>query len=162
DPCSCREKAAPSMPTGARDQCWLRSRGRRTASGELTMKEFRVTLTQRAGELARLTALLAEHGINLKSVAGVSDGHKAMVCLVVEDVAAMRDALAKARMPFVEEEILSELLENEPGKIADLTSKLANSGVSLHSLYILAREGPLVEIGFTVDDPRRAKKALAG
>lgn len=126
------------------------------------MKEFRVTLTQRAGELARLTSVLAEHHINLKSVAAVSDGHKALACLVADDPATMRAALEAARMPFVEEELLSELCENEIGQIADLTSKLANTGVNLHSLYILAREGPLVEIGFTVDDPKKAKKALAG
>jgi hypothetical protein len=124
------------------------------------MKEFRVTLTHRAGELARLTALLAERHINLKSLAGVSDAHKALICLVCEDVAGVRGALEEARIPFEESEILSELLENEPGSIADLAQQLGDAGVDIRSMYILGRDDPLIEVGFTVDDPKRAKKVL--
>jgi hypothetical protein len=124
------------------------------------MKEFRVTLTHRAGEIARLTQLLADRSIDLKSVVGVADNHKAQVCLVATDVAAMRSALGDARTPFTEEEVLSEIVDNEPGAVAALTAKLAEAGVNLHSLYILAREEPMVELGFTVDDPKKAKKAL--
>lgn len=125
------------------------------------MKEFRVTLTHRAGELARLTGLLATHEINLRSVAAVADGAKAIACLVVEDVTGMRAALSDARMQFEEEEVIAELIEDEPGQVADLAAKLANHGVNIQSLYILARDRPLVEIGFTTDDPKRAKKVLA-
>ena len=124
------------------------------------MKEFRVTLTDRAGELARLTQVLAEHRINLRSVAGISEGNKAEICLVVTDVTEMRTALDGARMTYVEAELLSELMEDEIGQIADLTTKLGDAGVNLKSFYILARDNPLVELGFTVDDPKKAKKVL--
>ncbi|MHC5065624.1 MAG: hypothetical protein ACYTG5_16795 [Planctomycetota bacterium] len=124
------------------------------------MKEFRVTLTHRAGELARLAQTLAEHHIDLRSVAGISEGNKAEICLVATDVAKMRAALEAARMTFVEEELLSELLEDEVGQIADLTTRLSEAGVNLKSFYILARDNPLVELGFTVDEPKKAKKVL--
>jgi hypothetical protein len=124
------------------------------------MKEFRVTLTHRAGELARLTALLAERHINLRSLAGLSEANKAIICLVAEDVAALRGALEESRIPFEESEILSELLENEPGQIADLARRLGEAGVDIRSMYVLGRDDPLIEVGFTVDDPKRAKKAL--
>ncbi|HKE00471.1 MAG TPA: hypothetical protein VKE69_05640 [Planctomycetota bacterium] len=126
------------------------------------MREFRVTLTHRAGELARLAEALAAHGINLRSVAAIADGHKALVCLVAEDVNDMRSALEGARMQYEEDEVLTQLLEDEPGQVAELASKLGAAGVNLRSLYVLAREKPLVEMGFTVDDPRKAKKALGG
>ncbi len=124
------------------------------------MKEFRVMLTHRAGELARLTSLLAERHINLKSLAGFSADHKAYICLVAEDVAALRSALEESRIPFQEAEILSEFLENEPGQIADLAQRLSDAGVDIQSMYILARDEPLIEMGFTVDDPKKAKKVL--
>ena len=124
------------------------------------MKEFRVTLTNRAGELARLAQVLAEHKINLRSVAGVSEHNKAEICMVVTDVAEMRSALEGARMPYVESEVLSELMEDEIGQIAELTTRLSEAGVNLKSFYILARDNPLVEMGFTVDDPKKAKKVL--
>ncbi len=124
------------------------------------MREFRVTLTHRAGELARLTQLIADAGVDLKSVVGIAENHKAHVCLVTTAVAELKQALSDARIPFTEEEVLSDIVENQPGEVAALTSKLAEAGVNLHSLYILAREGPMVELGFTVDDPKKAKKAL--
>ena len=124
------------------------------------MKEFRVTLTHRAGELARLTALLAERRINLKSLAGVSVANKAILCLVADDPAACRTALEEGRVQFEEAEVLSELLENEPGQIADLAQRFSEAGVDIQSIYILARDEPLIEMGFTVNDPKRAKKVL--
>jgi hypothetical protein len=126
------------------------------------MKEFRVTLTQRAGELSRVTALLSEHGINLRSIAGIADGGHALVCFVPDDVAAMRTTLTEARVQFQEEELLTEIMENEAGAIADLAARLGDAGINLHSLYVLTRDEPLVEVGFTVDDPKKAKKVLSG
>ncbi len=126
------------------------------------MREFRVTLNNRAGELARLTQVLAEHGINLKSVAGVADGHRALVCLVAEDVEAMRATLTSNRIVFAEEEVVTALLENESGQVAELAAKLGTAGINIHSFYILARDEPLIEIGMTVDEPKKAKKLLGG
>ncbi|MFQ5505910.1 MAG: hypothetical protein ACE5F1_14115 [Planctomycetota bacterium] len=125
------------------------------------MREFRVTLGHRVGDLARLTETLAMHDMNLKSVAGITDANKAILCLVVQDVSTMRAALNEARIQFEEAEVLSELLEDEPGQVAELASKLANARVNINSIYILARDSPLIEMGFTVDDPKKAKKVLA-
>jgi hypothetical protein len=126
------------------------------------MRELRITLSHRPGELARLADALAEKSVNLKSLAVLSEGNKAVACLVADDVAAARSALEASRIPFEEGELLSELLENEPGRIAELASKLAGAGVNMNSLYILGRDDDLIEIGFTVDDPKKAKKALEG
>ena len=124
------------------------------------MREFRVTLTHKAGELARLTDLLASAGVDLRSVAGMSVGNRADICLVVDDVTAMRTALEAARMQFQESEVICELMEDSAGAVADLCRKLAAVNVNINSLYILARDNPLVELGMTVDDPKKAKKAL--
>ena len=124
------------------------------------MREFRVTLTHKAGELARLCDLLANRELDLRSVAGMTNGNKADICLVVEDVTLMRATLTDARMQFEESEVVSELMEDGPGAVAHLCRRLAEANVSINSLYILARDNPLVEIGMTVDDPKKAKKAL--
>ena len=124
------------------------------------MREFRVTLHQKAGELARLAELVSRRGLNLKSVAGLSADHKAIICLVCEDVAGLRTALQESRIQFEEAELLTQLMEDRAGELSVLASKLADAGVNLTSIYILARAAPLIEVGFTVDDPKKAKKAL--
>jgi len=55
---------------------------------------------------------------------------------------------------------LSELMEDGPGAVANLCRRLSAVNVNINSMYILARDNPLVEIGLTVDDPKKAKKAL--
>jgi acetolactate synthase small subunit len=124
------------------------------------MREFRVTLHQKAGEFARLAELVSRRGLNLKSVAGIAEDHKAIICLVCEDVAGLRETLQEARIQFEEAELLTHLMEDRAGELSALASKLAEAGVNMASLYVLAREAPLIEVGFTVDDPKKAKKAL--
>ena len=124
------------------------------------MREFRVTLTHKSGELARLCELLANRDLDLRSVAGLSHGNRAEICLVAEDVASMRSTLADACMQFEESEVVSELMEDGPGAVAHLCRRLAAAHVNIHSMYVLARDNPLVEMGITVDDPKKAKKAL--
>ena len=124
------------------------------------MREFRVSLPNRPGELARLAEVFSTNGINLKSVAVLAEGNRAIACVVAEDVTAARDTLQQARVPFAEAELLTELVENEPGVIAGLAAKLAGAEVNIESLYVLARDSDLTELGFTVDDPKKAKKAL--
>src|SRR5262245_34927221 len=124
------------------------------------MREFRVSLPNRPGELARLAELFSTKEINLKSVAVVAEGNRAIVCLVAEDVTVARDTLQESRIPFAEAELLTELVENEPGVIAGLAAKLAGAEVNIESLYVLARDSELTELGLTVNDPKKAKKAL--
>ena len=124
------------------------------------VREFRVTLHQKSGELARLCELISRRGLNLKSVAGIAEGGKAIICVVCEDVAGLRTTLQESRIQFEEAEVLTHLMEDRAGELSALASKLAQGGVNLSSLYILARESPLIEVGFTVDDPKKAKRAL--
>ncbi|MCR4404728.1 MAG: hypothetical protein NUW06_05590 [Candidatus Acetothermia bacterium] len=124
------------------------------------MREFRVSLPQRPGELARLTAELANKGVNLKAVAGIAEANKATIALVGHDVNALRQALQDARIRFEELELLTVELEDQPSALADLAAKLGDGGINLTSIYIVGREGTKVQVGFTTDQPAKAKKAL--
>ena len=115
---------------------------------------------EQAARLTDLADLLAREGVNLKTVAGVSEAGKAIICLVGDDVNALRTSLTEGRIPFEEHELLTELVENEPGALAGLTAKLSGAGVNVNSLYVLTRESDMEEIGFTVDNVPKAKKAL--
>jgi len=124
------------------------------------MKEFRLSLPHRPAELANVAEVLARKGVNLKSVAGLTEGSKATIALVGDDVNALRQALQEARIRFEEAELLTADLSDHPGQLADLTAKLSTADVNLTSLYLLGREGDKVQLGFTTDQPAKAKKAL--
>ncbi len=71
------------------------------------MKEFRLSLSHRPGELARIADELANKGINLKAVTGLAEANKATIALVGHDVNALRQALQEARIRFEEAELLT-------------------------------------------------------
>src|SRR5262245_65930750 len=103
------------------------------------MREFRVSLPNRPGELARLAEIFSAKEINLKSVAVVAEGNRAIACLVAEDVTAARETLQESRIPFAEADLLTELVEIEPGVITGLAAKIAGAEVIVELLFVLAR-----------------------
>lgn len=124
------------------------------------MREFRISLPHRPGELARVTEELANKGVNLKAIAGLAEANKATVALVGHDVNALRQALQDARIRFEEVELLTVELEDRPSALADLAAKLGGNNINFTSIYIVGREGNKVQVGFTTDQVAKAKKAL--
>lgn len=124
------------------------------------MRDFTIHLTHRPGELARVADALSRKGVNLKSVAGMTLGNQGMLRIIADDVEAARSALQEANIRFEEGEVATVLLENRAGELADVATKLSNAGVNLHALYVTGLDGDLVELAFSVDDVKKAKKAL--
>jgi hypothetical protein len=124
------------------------------------MRDFAITIGHRPGELARAAEVLGRAGVNLKSVAAIAFGNQAVLRLIADDVEAARAALQEANLRFEESEIVTQLLENKAGELADLAAKLAKAGVNLQALYVTGLDGDLVEVAVAVDDMKKAKKAL--
>lgn len=124
------------------------------------MKEFRVSLPNRPGELARVADFLARADVNIKAVAGMAEANKAVVTFVGHDVNAMREALQKGNFRYREVEILTVDLEDKAGELAAVAAKLGNAGVNIESIYVLGREGSKVQLALAVDNIQKAKKEL--
>ena len=124
------------------------------------MRDFTVHLTHRPGELARVANALSRTGVNIKSVAAVTLGNQGLLRFIADDVEAARSALHQAHIPIEESELVTTLLENQAGALADVAGKLANANVNMHAAYVVGLDGDLVELAFAVDDPKKAKKAL--
>ncbi len=124
------------------------------------MKEFRVILGNRPGELARLAESLARHGVNIKAISGSASGGQVTIHLIGHDVEATRAGLEAMRAQFTEQEIISLLLEDKAGEIARVANTLANAGINIDAIYLTGKADSLVELALAVDDVKRAKKFL--
>ncbi|MGQ9592832.1 MAG: ACT domain-containing protein [Planctomycetota bacterium] len=124
------------------------------------MKEFRVVLSNRPGELARVATALARQGVSLKAVAATAHSNQVTVHLVGHDVESTRAGLEAAAIPFEEHEVLSVLLEDKAGELAKIAGALADAGVNLNAIYLAGRADDLVEIVVAADDTKKAKKIL--
>jgi hypothetical protein len=124
------------------------------------MRDFAIHVTHRPGEIARVAAALARQDINIKSIAGMGINTQGLIRVIADDVEAARTALNDANIRFEESELVTALLENKAGELAEVASKLANVGVNVQAIYVIGLEGELVEVAMAVDDVKKAKRAL--
>ncbi|MGH9318852.1 MAG: hypothetical protein ACRD3V_03055 [Vicinamibacteria bacterium] len=125
------------------------------------MRDVSVALTHRPGELARVARALSRYGLNLKSVAGLAvDGH-VQIRLLPDEIEPARKALEAGGIRFEENEVITVLLENKAGALAEIAEKLGDANVNLLALYVTGLDGDLVELAIVADDPKKAKRILA-
>jgi hypothetical protein len=124
------------------------------------MRDFAIHVTHRPGEIARVAGALAKKDVNIKSMAGLGINTQGVLRVIADDVGAARTALTEAHIPFEECELVTALLENKAGELADVAGKLANVGVNVEAIYVIGLDGDLVEVALAVNDVKKAKKAL--
>ena len=124
------------------------------------MRDFAIHVTHRPGEIARIADALSRKSVNIKSIAGMNIGNQGLIRVIADDVEAARAALNESNIRFEESELVSVLLENRAGELADVASKLANAGVNLLAIYVIGLDGDLVDLAMAVDDVKKAKKLL--
>jgi hypothetical protein len=124
------------------------------------MKEFRVNMTDRPGELARVAGSLGRQGVSIKAVAAIANAHQVDLHVVGHDVEATRRGLEAAGLPYSEHEVVLLLLEDRAGEVARVASELAEAGVNMSAVYLAGRADDLVEVVVAVDDVKKAKKVL--
>lgn len=126
------------------------------------MKEFRVTLSNRPGELARVATSLSRQDVSIKALAATAQSNQVILHLIGHDIEATRSGLESADIDFEEHEAMMLLLEDKAGEIARVSSTLAEAGVNLSAIYLAGRADDLVEVVVVADDMKKTKKLLEG
>ncbi|MEW5900128.1 MAG: ACT domain-containing protein [Acidobacteriota bacterium] len=123
-------------------------------------KEFRISLPNRPGQLARLAEGLGHRGVNILAVAGIG-APKSFMALVVDQEDKTREALSKLRLKFREVELLTVDVPHRPGELGIFARKMADAKINIQSIYLL--EGPVgeVKVALTVSDLNKAKQKLS-
>ena len=127
---------------------------------------FHVTVADKPGEGARILTAFREAGVNLLGFCGFPHGaRKAQLDFIPEDPAVFVKAARRARIPLSRKK-RGFLIQGDdrPGVIAQVVSKLAESGINVTSVQGFCsgsgRFGGMVWV--KPADLRRAAKALAG
>jgi hypothetical protein len=124
-------------------------------------KQFTVRLKNEPGALARLAAQLAEHGIDIRTIGVGAVGSYACAVLSTNNDPATNDVLRQAHYTFIEGEVLTVGLEDRPGSLARLTSRLADAGVNITGVVLLGRHQGKAELAIPVDAVDTARRILA-
>ena len=124
------------------------------------MKDCSIQLTHHPGDLARVAQALARRGTNIRALAVVRVGDRAIARIIPDDIEVARRAFREANIRFEESEVHTVLLENKPGELAAVTNRLGDVGINLQALYVTGITDDLIEIAIACDNPKKAKKLL--
>jgi hypothetical protein len=124
------------------------------------MRDCAIQLSHNPGDLARVAQALGRRGVNIKALAAITVNATAMTRILPDDIVVARSALEAANIRFTESEVHLVLLENKPGVLASVTSRLGDEGINLEALYVTGLADDLVELAIASDNPKKAKKVL--
>src|SRR3990170_7973078 len=123
----------------------------------IPMKEFKIFVNNKTGELARVTEALATHAVNILALSSEGGSPNAFLRIVTGDVATTEKALKKSGLSFELNEIIDVELIDRPGELAKIARRLARQGVNVESIYILGTRDGKTRIAMTVSDLGKAR-----
>jgi hypothetical protein len=101
--------------------------------------EFKVTVQDAPGTLARLGTILGEAEVNIEAIQGTSREEKGFVQFVPNDEDKAARALDAAGIAYSKREVLVVRVLDEPGMLGDLALVMAKAGINIDSVYVTTR-----------------------
>ena len=110
------------------------------------------------GALAQVAAAITDAGVNIAAATCIGPGERAELHILVPHAEAAKHALAISHLAVTRErEVVVVEVTDRPGVLADLTRKIAKSGVDLDLVYVATRN----RVVFGAPDLEGLKAALA-
>jgi hypothetical protein len=120
-----------------------------------TVTQFRVTVPNLPGELAKLTHLLLKAKVNITGMMTESLGEVAHVRLLAAPEKACYDLLDHAGFDVLEVPVFQVDLSNKPGALDRLARELAEENINILCVYGTGA-GPQARLVVAVDDIEKA------
>ncbi len=119
--------------------------------------EIFIVLENRPSALGELCSYLAENKVNIEAIGVFQDTAK----LYVENTNKATKILSKADYTIDFKDVLKVELENRPGALADVASKLGNKGINIEYCYgTIAKKAGSTAVILDVSDIDRAMEIL--
>ena len=98
--------------------------------------EFRVSLVDRPGALARLGEALGDARVNIEAIQGVTLEGKGIVQFVPNDPGKAERALDAAGISHTRREVLIVRVLDQPGMLGDVALVMSSAGINIDSVYV--------------------------
>jgi hypothetical protein len=106
------------------------------------IKEFTIRLEDRPGTLGKLCQTLAEENVNILAYQQfLHEKGQGSVRLVVDNPDKTRATLDRQRADYRETEVAKVMLNNRPGELARVASRLGEEGININYGYSGAEPG---------------------
>lgn len=125
-------------------------------------KQLSITVVNQAGEGSKLCALLREAGINVEAISVCEFTEGGVVRIVVDDEREAVKLLRGKGYGVLVRVLLALTLDNRPGALGDVLSKLAKARINVNYCYgSQPPGGGRAVIIFAVDDAVKADALFA-
>ena len=123
--------------------------------------QFTLYMSNKPGELARITKAFTAAGINIEGISVAETTHVSLVQIIVSNARLARQVLRKAATPFSVQEVAILILPDEPGALAAVAGKLAKQRININYLYATTpphRSGGECAVVISTDDLAEVEK----
>ena len=101
------------------------------------MVDLVIDIENSPGALAEVASAISDAGVNISAATCVGPGDRAEMHILVPRAEPVKHALAISHVAVTRErEVVVVDVEDRPGVLADMTRKIARSGVNLDLVYI--------------------------
>ena len=122
--------------------------------------QITVSAESKPGVLARVSDTLAKAGVNIVAVCAADAAGRGKIRMVVSDPARAKAALTAARIRCGEEPALLLAMDDRPGALAAVASKLAAAKINIKCTYATTSGGGTAQVVVVVANPDKAERAL--
>ena len=124
-------------------------------------RQFVIQLENRPGELAHVARALGARGIDIEHISCAGTGTIACAFMTTGEDTATRDVLKGLGHDFIEGETIVVDVEDRPGGLAEIVTKLADAGVNILGVLEVGRREGIKEMALAVDDVAKAKTVIS-
>ena len=98
--------------------------------------EFKVSLENQPGTLARLCTVLGDARVNIEAIQGLSLGEESLVQFVPNNPDKAAEALAAASLAYTQREVLIVEVLDAPGMLGDVALVMPDAGINIDLVYV--------------------------
>lgn len=120
--------------------------------------EFELVFKGSSKGLLDAVAMLAEHNINLNTVATAKIGDQYYVKFLTGSEEEVRRMLMKADLQFRDRQVLVVNVFNKPGQWLRIAKALVDNEIEINASYLLGQKGDTMSLVFVVNDYEKARK----
>lgn len=127
----------------------------------MMIQQVSVFLENRSGQLAKLTELLAENGMNLRAINLAETSDYGIVRLIVSEPEAAAALLLKNDIPATLTPVVVSCVPDKPGGLNALLQLLGEKEINVSYMYsVFGYEQGKAKMAFRVDDPQMLETVL--
>jgi hypothetical protein len=103
--------------------------------------ELIVWIENKPGNLAKLGTVLKQRNVNIRAILASGGKEKMPVHLMVDKVTEAREAFKELGLDVEEREVVTFVLDNQPGTLGETAEKVGDKGINIDYAYFSTMEG---------------------